>query len=130
MWELSMLLLHYKLPHFQPILDEFKLSESHESLSNYNNSEVGIRTNPSIRANSGKKYNAFKAQAIQKFSRELDRQNNLDIKLFEVVVANMCNDLHEYGLWNYDIVREYWQKKSPNDNNICKTVRNGNRTSY
>lgn len=58
-------------------------------------------------------YAVFRATALEKYQRELQQQNALDATLYRVVVSNLCDDLHRYGLWTHEIVRAYWRANAP-----------------
>ena len=64
-------------------------------------------------------YAEFRATALEKFEKELQNQNALDVALYRVVVQNLCKSLHELHLWEYEVVRVYWRKYAPMVVNKC-----------
>jgi hypothetical protein len=64
-------------------------------------------------------YAEFRATALEKYQRELEQQNSLDAALYRVVVSNMCDDLHNYGLWQHEMVRTYWKAHAPYVSEKC-----------
>lgn len=100
MWELSLMILHHKLPFIQPLLSEFAINE-----------------NP-LRRNKRDRYKEFKLNATYMFREELFIQNQYDIQIYLFVVDQLCQDLLNYNLWNLEIVRDYWYIKSRQYMNI------------
>jgi hypothetical protein len=58
-------------------------------------------------------YAEFRATALERYEPQLQQQNSLDATLYRVVVTNMCDDLHRYGLWSHDFIRTYWRATAP-----------------
>lgn len=100
MWELSLMLLHCKLRHVTPSIDEFRLS----SQRNHGNSSVS-------RFNARSDYSEFFHHAVTKFRVQLTAQNQLDIELYRTVLENVYSDLHALQLWRHPCVQEYWSSK-------------------
>lgn len=105
MWELSLLVLHLKLPNLQPLLEDFKLGQP--------------STKSNTRTNRDDNYKVFKVTAPSKYAPELKRQNQLDSELYVKVVENLCQDLHNLDVWKYPLVRRYWAEKSPHKTSLC-----------
>jgi hypothetical protein len=97
MWELSLLLLHKKIPQFEPLLEDFRLGQSGDKKT---------------RSNTSDKYVLFKQTAYDKYARELEKQNSYDVELYVKVVEKLCSDLHQYGLWEHGSVRQYWRERN------------------
>lgn len=106
MWELSILLLHLKIPGIPPLFDDFNLVNEQ--------SELGMRVNKD------RVYKAFQTYATSKYIDELQRQNSLDLVLYKHVVKSMCNDLHTYKLWKHEVIKKYWREKSPIKTKRCR----------
>lgn len=105
MWELSLLLLHLKIPAIPPLFDDFNL--------------VNNRTRRGIRMNNDRIYKPFQTFAKSRYKNELLQQSNFDLAVYKSVVRSMCSDLHVYNLWKYDIVKKYWIEKSPVKTKSC-----------
>ena len=101
LWELSMLLLHVKLPTALPLLSEFRASTDSTS---------GTRQHAS---NASSSSSSFKTTALVKYAVQLEKQNGLDKVLYKSVLQNFCRDLHSLRLWEHDSVQAYWGDKSP-----------------
>lgn len=138
MWELSMLLLHQKLPSLQPLLDEFLMYEKtnivftsdgivsdfdsrsdREGLYNMkvikqlsqSNATNIIKSNKFSRMNENQEYSTFKKTAFEKYFLYLQNQNKYDLILYDKVIEKLCYELKMYNLWNIAAVREYWKMK-------------------
>ena len=127
LWELSLVVLHLNVPRLVPVVSEFRIAEQTSSSSQpvqppsqSNNSVVG-KNNPGVttdagkRANHGLSYQAFRDQAMStgKYLRQLESQNALDTALYVRVVERLCLEVQRTGLWKHQLVRDYWQAKSP-----------------
>eukprot|EP01032_Pedospumella_encystans_P019422 gene19422-22080_t len=98
LWELSLMLIHCKLKHVHPKLEEFRL---------------GSRTGNSTgnRVNTNSEYAAFASYATKRFRTQLITQNELDIELYRLVLRKLWKDLNKLGLLNHPLVKEYWSTK-------------------
>lgn len=124
----------FQIPFLMPLLDDFHRDHSsfnkvHVGASsmisnstirlhghNYSNSislNSSFLSNTISRVNSDSEYMRFKTNAKSRYSRQLQRQNGLDVELYENVVLQMCLDLQKYGLWTDAVVRTYWIKFAP-----------------
>jgi hypothetical protein len=106
MWELSLLLLHRKIPFLEPILQEFLMTASE-------------KTGPGVRKNTNDAYVKFKRTAFVEHTRDFHIQNDLDVRLYEAVIAHMCQQLHHWSLWQLHIVRDYWKRMAPVKISMC-----------
>lgn len=128
LWELSLLVLHLKVPRLVPLISEFRIAEqtpSSQPVQPSNNSvvqsqSVGNKQQVSTsdagkRANHGLSYQAFRDQAMStgKYLRQLESQNALDSALYVAVVERLCLEVQRTGLWKRQLVRDYWKAKSP-----------------
>ncbi len=105
MWELSLLLLHIKIPSISPLIDDFNLANN--------------QTHKGIRINNDRIYKPFQTFAKSRYKNELLQQNNFDLVVYKHVIRSMCSDLHAYNLWKYEIVKKYWREKSPIKTKSC-----------
>lgn len=106
MWELSMLILHKKIPQLKPLLSDFLIFENSHS-----DSSLPVRSD-AHRTNRDEPYQTFKQDAHIKYSELLSAQNGLDCILYQHVVQRLCNDVHKYQLWGNPLVRQYWAAKN------------------
>lgn len=117
MWELSMLLLHIKMPLLSPLLMEFETSPSVKTNSSAASmtslSLVDSETSfaPGSRINTDTGYVKFKSTAREKYSKELERQNGLDAELYTAVLSHLCDEVIKYRLWDDAVVRHYWKQR-------------------
>ena len=81
--------------------------------------KVRARSLSTVRVNVDSVYAQNKQRLLSKFNAELDEQNRYDVLLYRAVVERFCLELHQYGLWNYRLVREYWQLKAPFRTTMC-----------
>lgn len=104
LWQISLLVLHAKLRQFPPSYVEFVAAEKEKSSHSGIADAIGLRvsnrshdsllvTNPELR-------------------EELRVRNEFDIELYAAAVARLCDDVHEYKLWDYDIVRSAWWRRT------------------
>eukprot|EP01041_Mallomonas_annulata_P006346 gene6346-12834_t len=132
MWELSMLVLHIKMPSLRPLLMEFKSSSSSSSSSSsqgnssssaatpYYHSTSLLTTTPttssssssSFRVNTNDVYTKFKVTAAEKYAKQLKAQNGLDYELYVAVLELFCAELKRLSLWEDGNVRRYWSERS------------------
>jgi hypothetical protein len=127
LWELSILVLHAKMPKLRPILVDFQLAEG----SGNHNASQGNATGKSsatpppgtatrTRENKQTSYGPLKIKANSSvFANQLVEQNRFDLILYEHVTYVLCNDLHRLGLWNHASVRQYWSEKAPFKTTKC-----------
>jgi hypothetical protein len=129
LWELSLVVLHRKFPHLIPEITEFQLSEG-TSDSEKLNSTLDVQklnNDPSqlqlpgttvstptpssynVRINANSTYLDFKNMALQKYTKELQQQNQYDLELYQVILQNFCNDLNTLGLWRIKKIQRYWR---------------------
>lgn len=100
LWELSLMVLHHKLPFIKPDVEEFYLHSN----------ETHIR---GTRSNSHFDYLEFKAKSSSpRIAESLALQNSHDSVLYQYAVDLLCKSLHEYDLWSVPSVRSYWKDKS------------------
>jgi hypothetical protein len=132
MWELSMLILHIRIPRLQPLLDDFVMSSSEggSSSKNSNSSSSSTEkksssgdTNATFRSRENKQANYLllkKEAKSDQYKEKLHEQNKYDIMLYENVTCHMCDQLHKLNLWApYATVRNYWHEKSPFKSTKC-----------
>lgn len=134
MWELSLLLLHYRFPDLPPVLHEFAVSESSSAPSSAASIAAPTYTNHSIattpidtitapfnvssnlfnvRTNSNPEYKIFKKMAMEEYLSQLRKQNELDILMYKTIMDDLCNKLHKYKLWDNLTIQKYWKERSP-----------------
>ena len=120
MWELSMCLLHIKMPQLSPMLSEFKLAEKNAG------GTTGAPVTPASiaakaggnRINAGESYQLFKTRALvdPKIQDLLASQSEFDTILYQEILSRLCDDLHKYRLWQHPLVRTYWREKNVGQN--------------
>ena len=123
MWELSLLLLHLKMPQLRPELSEFLIGEKYSPASPTTpaaaSSSLASVSSTGSRVNAGDLYQSFRTRAFATASLRqlLHGQSELDAELYQEVLGRMCDELHTQGLWKQALVRQYWQAK-----NIARNV--------
>lgn len=107
MWQLSLLVLHAKLPHLPPNRDEFLSGGKKHAEQPANGLRVSsgnrlsiLSTNPALRA-------------------QLEARNTLDRSLYQAAVERLCKDLHDLHLWQHEIVRTSWWRDSKTNATLC-----------
>jgi len=133
MWELSLLVLHLRVPHFKPQLSDFLVAEENSSGANSSSNSsssssggAGNRGSRGERTNRDVSYSAFRTQALTqpRLQTMLESQNGLDRILYEHVVQRLCEELHRLGLWRHALVRDYWRARD-----VKALTRAGNSSS-
>jgi len=131
MWELSMLLLHKKIPSLKPLLIEFQASSFSSSSSSSPSSSSSLTgsvsssgsetfpsdgfnksfTSASVRVNQNEVYKKFRQTASIKYATQLQRQNGFDLELYKAALIHFCEDLIQFRLWENMVVRKYWRQR-------------------
>jgi hypothetical protein len=98
-WQLSLLLLHVKLPALLPMHREFLLG-SKKVLP----AEAGLRIKAS---------NTTSFSLLVAYHEQILDRNALDVELYNAVLRRMCDELHGLGLWpQHERVRLSWRSKA------------------
>lgn len=121
MWELSLVLLHLKMPQLSPVLGEFLIGEKYTPRQSQSAASPHTHTHAlapvsatASRVNAADSYQSFKTRALATASLRqlLHGQSELDAELYQEVLGRMCDDLHAAGLWKHALVRQYWHEKN------------------
>jgi hypothetical protein len=118
LWELSLLLFHYKFSQIPPVFDEFALY-ANSTLPTSPTSDTstsassGRSHGESQRLNTNDEYLQFKKTAMRQFEQELTDQSRLDIELYHFLLEKFCRLVQRSGYWKNLFVQEYWEEYAP-----------------
>jgi hypothetical protein len=122
LWELSMVLLHERFPHFPPIFDEFQGAAATAST----NSSTGVRARTVFRQQRRGQQQQKQQHELKQFTNKassptdmapehhaaLVQQSGLDSQLYQAVIRRMQAQLKEVGLLAHPVISRYWQEKA------------------
>lgn len=95
LWSLSILVMHLKIPIFEPDQSDFSV------------------TSTQMRLHAAPDYS--KAAELYKltYSEALVAQNQWDIELYKYALNNLCEELHQFGLWRLPAIIHSWTVSVP-----------------
>ena len=122
LWELSMVLLHERFPHFSPSFDEF---QGAAAIANTTSSSGGVRARTVFRQQ-GQGQQQEQQHEVKQFTIKssspsdmapahyaaLVQQSGLDSQLYQAVLRRMQAQLKEAGLLAHPVISRYWQEKA------------------
>lgn len=76
-------------------------------------------TTASYRSNNDEDYKQFKSSAYEKYSKQLFQQNSFDVIIYRRAIYNMCKELHYFNLWDLNIIKSYWELRTPYYISLC-----------
>ncbi len=111
------------VPVSQPFSKSLGLQQMIEKGSDISPTSIPSRGHPSSSWSELRymPYPEFKAAALntsndlgQHLQEALQRQNELDVRLYAASVKRLCRQVQDLGLWKDERVRSYWQAYMPN----------------